>query len=402
MGSSLRLGFHYHVPARKNQAGKIYMPGSLGRFVDSLAEQCETVVCFQHSPLPQEMAFMDYAVQSANVTWVDLGPHVSLPRRLIRLPQLMRPFYNWRDELDALLVRAPTPLLPFVPFAVGRLPIALLLIGKKADRRDLIVPQPRWRKELLLRWALWYTRRERQIAKRSLAFVNGRQLYDELEPIVPDLVETRTTTLGANDFFERKDTCSNPPYHLLYVGRMTRLKGLLEMVEALSILVAEGEDVVLDLVGPLEKGDDVLEELSAFAQHRAVSDRVIYHGYKKLGPELLAYYRAADTFVIASKGESFPRTIWEAMAHSLPVVATRVGSIPHVLTDMETAVLVDPGNSVQLAQALKQLMTDSALRQRLIRQGMTLARGNTLEKRACEMVEQIEQWLVQRKSKSEC
>ena len=146
----------------------------------------------------------------------------------------------------------------------------------------------------------------------------------------------------------------------------------------------------------------MLEELSAFAKHRAVSDRVIYHGYKKLGPELLAYYRAADTFVIASKGESFPRTIWEAMAHSLPVVATRVGSIPHVLTDMETAVLVDPGNSVQLAQALKQLMTDSALRQRLIRQGMTLARGNTLEKRACEMVEQIEQWLVQRKSKSEC
>ena len=172
------------------------------------------------------------------------------------------------------------------------------------------------------------------------------------------------------------------------------------MVEALAILVAKDYDLVLDLVGPLERGDSVLDELLTLAEDRNVSNRVFYHGYKELGSELFTYYKAADVFVLASKGESFPRTIWEAMAHSLPVVATRVGSIPHFLTDMETAVLVDPSDSAQLAQAVARVITDSDLRQRLIRKGMALAQENTLEKRAEEMTTQIEQWLEFRAGKT--
>ena len=393
--SSLYLGFHYHIPAYQNRAGEICMPGYLGRFVDSLAEQCVGVVCFQHSPLSQEVAFMDYAIQSPKVTWVDLGPHVSLPKRLMRLPHVVQSVRTWRNRLDALLIRGPSPLLPAVARAAGRVPLALLLVGDYVAGVDDL-PQPWWRKELIRLWARWNQRQQLTIARRSLTFVNSHKLYEQLRPYVPNLYETRTTTLTATDFYVRNDTCLSPPYHLLYTGRMDRAKGLFDMVEALALLVAQGQDVVLDLVGWPEKGDTILSEIQQVVQASGVAGRVIYHGFKPVGPKLFAYYQGADIYVIASTlSEGFPRTIWEAMAHSLPVVATTVGAIPMFLKDGVTARLVPPENSDLLAQAILEIIRNQVLRQSLIDQGAELARQNTLERRAQEMISQLEQWLKQ-------
>jgi len=174
---------------------------------------------------------------------------------------------------------------------------------------------------------------------------------------------------------------------------MTRIKGLFEIVEALAQLVNAGFDLVLDLVGMVKKGDPVLEELEELARSIGMGERVSYHGYKTAGPELLAYYRRADIYIIASQAssEGFPRTIWEAMASSLPVVATEVGSIPAFISD--AAVLVPPKNTGALAGAVRELLENPGLRQNLIRRGMALAKNNTLEQRAGEMVSLIEGWL---------
>ena len=168
---------------------------------------------------------------------------------------------------------------------------------------------------------------------------------------------------------------------------MDRAKGLFEMVQAVELLEQQGHDVVLDLVGWPAKGDTILEELRIDAQNRGISDRIVYHGYKAVGPELFAYYKQADIYVIASQSsEGFPRTIWEAMAHSLPVIATSVGGIPHVLSHEKTALLIEPRSSIQLADACLKLIEHPSLRMALIRNGMTLAHENTLENRTKDMV----------------
>jgi glycosyltransferase involved in cell wall biosynthesis len=303
----------------------------------------------------------------------------------------MHPVIEQRAALDALLQRGPSPLLPAVARAVGSLPIILLLVGDHLTGIDDL-QQPRWRKEAIRLWATWNKHQQTQIAKHSLVFVNSRQVYDELRPLIPNLFETHTTTLNATDFFEREDTCDSPPYHLLYAGRLDRGKGLFEMVEALAILVNQGEDVVLDLVGWPLKDDNVLEEMEAFAREQGVGDRMIYHGYKVLGPELFSCYQKADLYIIASKSsEGFPRTIWEAMASSLPVVATRVGSIPHFLEGI--AELCRPGNAAELATALARVLNSPGLRQRMIRCGRRLARENTLETQVGKMVAHIKEWV---------
>jgi glycosyltransferase involved in cell wall biosynthesis len=372
--------------------GKISMPGYLGLFVDSIASYCESVVCFQHSPTKHELSIMDYALKSDNVHLVSMGPHISIPSRIAMAYVKRRLLRVRQHELDVLLVRAPTPLLPILAPSWDKKLVLLIVADAVAGIENL--PQPRWRKRLIRVYANWNKRRQLEIAKTSLTFVNSSLLYDEYQGHIPNLMQTRTTTLSEVDFYKRSDTCITPPYRLLFTGRMTRTKGLFEIVECLSNLTKSGFDVVLDLVGMVEQGDATLTDLFQFAHSLGVGDRVQYHGYKTAGPELLSYYRQADIYITASQAssEGFPRTIWEAMASSMPVVATSVGSIPSFVGG--AAVLVPPKQVDSLTDAVRGLLTNPELRRRLIRRGMELAKNNTLERRAKELVERVENWVA--------
>jgi len=385
----MRLGFHYHVPAVFNE-GSIYMPGYLGRFVESLALHCEQVLCFLHSPLEHETSLMDYKVTAGNVKLINMGPHTNIMKRIWRSGKYCSLVQSHADEMDILLLRGPSPLLPALS-AGAKKPVALLLVGDYVKGvNDL--PQPMWRKEIIRIWAHWNKWGQIRAASRSLTFVNSRALREELKGKVRDLHEVRTTTLKDEDFFVRADTCLDKPYRLLYTGRMDRAKGLLQMVEAVSLLCDRGEDVTLTLVGWREPGDPILDQLQELAQEKGISDRVHYLGPKPLGTELFECYKQADIFLVASlASEGFPRVIWEAMANCLPVIATRVGSIPAFIED--SALLVSPGGPQELADAILKLITEPNLRQKLIARGLDLARTNTLEVQSAMMMEKMNAWL---------
>jgi glycosyltransferase involved in cell wall biosynthesis len=386
----MKLGFHYHIPAEVRD-GRIWMPGYLGRFIDGLAQKCERVVCFQHSPRESQRAEMDYCIQEANVDVALVGQHCSVPKRVFFASRYVVSLRKHRHALDVLLIRGPSPLLPAFVKAAGDLPTALLLVGSYVDGVDDL-PQPRWRKELIRIWSHINQRQQDAAASRSLTFVNSRRLFDQYSGRLPHLIETRTTTLSKQDFHVREDTCGPGRARLLYTGRYDRSKGLVEIVQAVALLVEAGHDVSLDLVGWDDGGTGVMTELLNLAGRLGIGDRVTDHGRKAVGPELFARYRAADIYVIASKSnEGFPRTIWEAMAHSLPVVATPVGAIPHFIGDV--AEMAEPGNATSLAQAIARLLGDSDLRRERIRRGLDLARGNTLEIRCSELVDGITEWL---------
>jgi glycosyltransferase involved in cell wall biosynthesis len=83
-------------------------------------------------------------------------------------------------------------------------------------------------------------------------------------------------------------------------------------------------------------------------------------------PELL---RSVDIFVMPSIREEFGVAAVEAQAMEIPVVATRIGGVPEVVLDEETGILVEPGNSEQLAQAILTLIEDPALRRQMGKRG---------------------------------
>lgn len=389
----LRLGFHYHLPFQRSPDGTLQTAGFQGRFLDTLAAHCDTLVCFAHSPRPNEQNLVDYTLQAPNIQWIDMGLRTSVPHRMLNARAFTQALKDNRHCIDALLIRGPSPLLPAMAKAAGDLPLALLLVGDYvAGVEDM--NQPRWRKEAVRLWTQWNQAQERTVARRALTFVNSSKLFSQLQGEIPNLVETRTTTLYASDFYVREDTCQQKPYHLLYTGRIDRAKGLLLLVEAVAQLVERGHDLVFDLVGWPEKGDTILDEIMALAVERGIGERVIAHGFKSVGPELFSYYQQSDIYVMASQSsEGFPRTLWEALAHSLPILSTNVGAIATYLQDGETASLVPTGGVEPLVKQLEVLFQDAELRQRLIAQGRELARTNTLEYRAKEMISHLESWV---------
>ena len=386
----MKLGFYYHIPAIEKD-GKILMPGYLGRFLDALAEYCQELVLFQHLPNPGENVHFDYAIQSKNVSLVSLPARGSVPHRMLYARKFTKILKEHLSSLDAILFRGPTPLLPAMAKASKTIPTIFLIVGDYLAGISSL-PQPSWRKELIRLWSWYNQQRQISAAKHSLVFVNSQALYQKFIGKIKHLEQTRTTTLSQDDFYKREDTCQNYPIHLLYTGRMDPAKGLLDMVQALAILVEDGEDLVLDLVGWPEVGSDILSQIEQTAAQNGVADSVFYHGYKAVGPELFAYYKKADLYLIASQAsEGFPRTIWEAMAHSLPVVATRVGSIPDFVKG--AAGLVPPKDPDELARGIKRLIEDKGLRKRYIRKGFTLASQNTLEVQVGDMAKAIHTWV---------
>lgn len=391
----MRLGFYYHIPA-VNQAGMILMPGYLGRFLDSLASHFDSLLLFQHEPNTDENVNLDYSILSNKAKLISLPPRGSVPKRILNSRRYTKIIREHLSEIDAILLRGPTPLLPFIGDSIDDKPRILLIIGDQLAGVDSL-PQPLWRKELIRFWAWHNAKQQLRVAQNSLVFVNSRVLFRQFDGKVNELVETRTSTLNSSDFFVREDTCSCNPIRLLYTGRMDPSKGLMDIVNALGILVTQGEDVVLDLVGWPEKKSNILLEIAKVAQERNLTNRIFYHGYKPVGPELFAFYKNADVYVIASQtSEGFPRTIWEAMAHSLPVVATKVGSIPDFISD--AAELVDPQNPVTLATGISKVIHNANLRRHYVKNGLELAHYNSLENQVGAMAEEISKWIEGKKN----
>jgi len=355
------------------------------------------VRCFLHEPDPGEVC--DYPVSLPNVEWVRLPIRSSGPHRLLPGGGLCRRIRRQSRDLNAFLIRGPTSLLPRLASAVRPLPVALLLVGDRLAG-SAGAGQPFWRRPLVKLFGKLYNIAQTRAATRALTFVNSRPLLMKYSGVLPDLIETRTTTLSARDFFHREDTCEGRPIRLLYAGRYAAEKGLLNLVAALRLLVTSGLDVHLEMAGWEQPGSDAMRRVRGAVSAGGLTERFMDHGARRLGPELWTVYRGADVFVLASRSdfEGFPRALWEAMAHSLPVVATAVGGIPGVLRDGVHAVLVQPRDPTALARGIRQVVEDGELRRRMIAGGRKLAESNTLEQLTGELVAAIERFVAERRS----
>jgi glycosyltransferase involved in cell wall biosynthesis len=132
------------------------------------------------------------------------------------------------------------------------------------------------------------------------------------------------------------------PPHVLYAGRLSEEKGILELLEA-----TDGLPRVIVGDGPLRPG---VPDALGFVPPAA----------------LPAYYERAAVVCVPSRREGYGMTAREALAHGRPVVATRVGG----LADLGAgALLVPPGDAAELRRALEQLLGDPALRRQLGAEG---------------------------------
>lgn len=133
---------------------------------------------------------------------------------------------------------------------------------------------------------------------------------------------------------------------LLSVGNLIELKGHHLAIRALKLLPEM--ELLLAGTGPDENS------LKRLAASIGVDSRVRFLGHV-MQTELPDYYGAADALILASSREGIPNVLLEAMACGTPVVATRVGGIPEVITAPEAGVLVGERTPESLAAAIREL-----------------------------------------------
>jgi glycosyltransferase involved in cell wall biosynthesis len=145
---------------------------------------------------------------------------------------------------------------------------------------------------------------------------------------------------------------------VLFVGRLLVEKGIFETVDAVALL---NPSVQLVVAGSGRSENDLV----AHVRRRGVSDRVRLAGYLT-SEELSAAYDEADVFVLPTyHPEGFPTAIAEAMSAGLPIVTTKTRGIGDHLRDEVNALFVPPRDHVALAQAIRRLFEDNALRERM-------------------------------------
>jgi len=163
---------------------------------------------------------------------------------------------------------------------------------------------------------------------------------------------------------------ANAAPRIISVGRLVAFKGFEHLIDACGELARRGLDFTCEIIGDGPLRDDLQTKIDMLN----LSSRVSLLGSL---PQVavLEKLRSADIFALASvtdpQGASdvFPTVIIEAMTAARPVVSTRLAGIPESVVHGETGLLVSPGDTTELAQALEQLMRDPGLRSRLGRAG---------------------------------
>ena len=163
------------------------------------------------------------------------------------------------------------------------------------------------------------------------------------------------------------------PQVLAAIGRLAPVKGFDVLIDALDAARRKGAEARLVLIGDGPER----QALEAQAERLGISASVEFTG-PLVRHQIRERLHAADLFVMPSRSEGMPLALLEAMASGTPVLASRVGGVPHVAGGC--GVLVEPEDRDALSDALVAFLADSDARLRLAQQARVRAQDFSIER----------------------
>lgn len=236
------------------------------------------------------------------------------------------------------------------PAAMRGTPVILHFHGAEFDRFVRTAPAPL---RILVR-AL--------VRRASRAIVPG----DGLKPMLRNLIAGErivTVPNGVADLPAGREP-SGPRHgrvHILFLGNLLPGKGYVALLVAVQLLLDEGLDIEATFAGAVVDADAHGRALSTV---RYGVDRIRFSGEVDSAVKV-TLLRSVNVLALPSEDEAQPLVILEAMAAGLPVVSTRRGAIPETVVDGQTGLLVEARDTPALTAALRRLIVDPALRERI-------------------------------------
>jgi glycosyltransferase involved in cell wall biosynthesis len=287
----------------------------------------------------------------------------------------------WRmlDDLDVVWVLGPNPQA-IVVAVLGRLRGRRVVLGVRQDTRAYVHSRHPGRRGMALAAAA-LDRAFHRLARRCPVVVVGAQIAAAY-PQAPALHEMVVSLVSEADIVE--DRPPRPGHvlgRIISVGRLDTEKNPLLMADVLARLVATEPERPwhLDVYGDGPEAPALTARLAELD----LAQRATLHGYVAAGEGLSDAYREADVLLHVSWTEGVPQVLLEAFAARLPVVATAVGGVAALAGD--AAVLVGPGDAGAAAEAVRAVVGDDALRERLLAAGTAVAHERTLEREVARL-----------------
>jgi glycosyltransferase involved in cell wall biosynthesis len=211
----------------------------------------------------------------------------------------------------------------------------------------------------------------RHLCQDVPVFVTGDMFMGEYRP----WTQWVKTTLREEDMppekLSRND--KNKPFHVVFAGRLSPEKNLRRLIRAAEQLYMRGESIHCTIIGSGELRDE-LEQLAG-----SLELSVEFPGQIPNKRLIESRFLEADVLALPSLAERQGKVLLEAMACSVPVVASTVGGIPTVIEDGINGLLCDPHSVEDISQKLLRIIQESELRERLMRNGYEYAKSHALD-----------------------
>lgn len=199
------------------------------------------------------------------------------------------------------------------------------------------------------RWIAGYLAYNRFHARRLLESPLANRVFITGHPFMPSHLES-------HDSYENNTLSRGHVPKFLFLGQLTKRKGLTILVEAFAQMK---ESAHLQLIGGNWASLGYPQEIRELISNLGIENRVELHNHQT---DVVKWLKQSDVFVFPSLNDTHPRVIMEAMYLGVPVISTKSGGIPEMVENGVTGILVEPNDPTSLAKALDRLAKSEELR----------------------------------------
>lgn len=210
----------------------------------------------------------------------------------------------------------------------------------------------------------WPRRVERLLRSAAAVTTPSRYLFDAMRPYRDDL-QLIPNPISVSAYRYRPRRAVGP--RLVWLRAFHETYNPTLAPRMLALLAREFPDIELTMIGP-DKGDGSRQQTEETAKRLGVLDRIRFPGpVSKI--DVPRWLSRAEVFINTTNVDNTPVSVLEAMASGLCVVSTNVGGIPYLLDAGQDALLTPPDDPEAMASAVRRVLTDAELAERLSTNG---------------------------------
>lgn len=379
----MKLIVHHHALVFQDEFG-YWFPSFIGAWLDEILNQIEEVA-YVGEMTHTKQENHDYLINKTNFKLLSIGirGYDSWFKRRKRIKEIG---IKYSSSYSHLLIRGITPKQYPVFKAFNKLHLSFLMVGSLKDSK----PEFCFNYESFIVWFLYYLRRFqlKRISSSAKIFVNSPHIIKEFKSIMrinAEFIPTNTVQNSHFNSFEFRGFQDKPI--ILFCGRVVKEKGIEELVYAISELKKVGKFFKLYIVGSISNSyklylDNVIEKEN-------LSNVVSYFGFVKFGDDLFKLYKLADIFVLPSYHEGFPHSIWEACSTSTPIITTKVGGIPGLVSD-DDVFFTDVRSVISLRKSIEWVVENHEIAHQKAYNAFKIGKGYSIENCVSILIKKIE------------